>query len=347
MAILLVDDSLDSRLLIQRLLQEEGHYDFLMAETAAEALKHLGADGSPPAGIVELILMDLELPGMNGIEACRRISDDPRLKDIPVIVVTASSENGSLAAAFQAGAVDYLLKPINSVELSARVRSMLRLKRELDERKRRESELLEVTYRLAAAKSELQRLSALDGLTGITNRGRFDELYASEWKRTARDAGSLSVIMIDIDHFKRYNDHYGHLAGDDCLKRVAWSLRDAVSRPGDSVARYGGEEFVALLPRTDAAGAKTVAEAMRRAVAALGLEHAASSAGRHVSISLGVATVEPGDATTTALLLAAADEALYEAKSGGRNRYCVRELRKSGTSRKERGAGSPLTGDPA
>lgn len=325
MAILVVDDSVDSRLLIQRFLEQEGHRDFLMAGTAAEGLALLGADGAPAAAPVELILMDLELPGMNGIEACARISNDPRLKDIPVIVVTASSENGSLPAAFQAGAVDYLLKPINAVELSARVRSMLRLKRELDERKRREAELIEVTYRLAAAKSELQRLSALDGLTGITNRGHFDALYSNEWKRAARDGEPISVILVDIDHFKKFNDHYGHPAGDDCLKRVATALRESVSRPGDCVARYGGEEFVAMLARTNAAGARVVAETMRRAVTSLSIDHAASSVGPKVSISLGAATVVPGQGTDPTTLLAAADGALYESKSGGRNRLSVRE----------------------
>ncbi len=325
MAILVVDDSVDSRLLIQRFLEQEGHKDFLMAGTATEALEIL-ADGAPSGQSVELILMDLDLPGMNGIEACRRISENQRLKDIPVIVVTASTEDASLAAAFQAGAVDYLLKPISAVELAARVRSMLRLKRELDERKRRESELIEVTYRLAAAKSELQRLSALDGLTGIHNRGHFDEVFAGEWKRAARDKEPLSLIMVDIDHFKKYNDHYGHLAGDDCLRRVARALRDSVSRPGDLVARYGGEEFVGMLSNTDPVGARTVTGSMRRAIQALAIDHAASSVDKHVSISVGVATMVPLPAAAPAVLLAAADEALYESKSAGRNRTSVRVL---------------------
>src|SRR5437868_9165984 len=131
MAILVVDDSVDSRLLIQRFLEQEGHREFFMAGSAPEALRHLGADGGPPPPEpVELILMDLQLPGMDGIEACRRISEDPRLRDIPVIVVTGSTENTNLTAAFQAGAVDFLLKPISAVELAARVRSALRLKRE-------------------------------------------------------------------------------------------------------------------------------------------------------------------------------------------------------------------------
>jgi diguanylate cyclase (GGDEF)-like protein len=326
MAILVVDDSADSRALIQRFLEQEGHRNFLMAGSADEALRQLGADGSPTAPAVELILMDLELPGMNGIEACRRIEGDPRLRDIPVIVVTASSENESLPAAFQAGAADYLLKPINALELAARVRSVLRLKREMDQRKEREAELLEVTYRLAHAKSELQRLSSVDGLTGLTNRRHFDELYANEWKRAARDGASLSVILSDIDHFKRYNDRYGHLAGDDCLQRVAGALRDAVQRPGDCIARYGGEEFIAMLAGTDSPGARAVAESMRLAVETLRLEHADSPTSSHATVSLGVATLIPDNAGSPVTLVAAADEALYEAKNAGRNRVCFRSL---------------------
>ena len=324
MAILVVDDSLDSRLLIQRFLEQAGHRQFLMAGTAAEALRLLGADGAPPAATIELILMDLQLPGMNGIEACRRIAGDPRFRDIPVIVVTGSTETESLSDAFQAGAVDYLSKPINPVELAARVRSTLRLKTEMDQRKQREAELIEATYRLAAAKSELQRLSTLDGLTGITNRRRFDELLAAEWKRGAREGTPLSVVLGDIDHFKNYNDRYGHLAGDDCLQRVAISLRDSVSRPGDCVARYGGEEFVALLAATDTAKAQTMAEHMRAAVEGLAIDHAASPTASRTTVSLGVATMVPNDATKPEALIAAADEALYESKKAGRNRVTFR-----------------------
>lgn len=320
MAILVVDDSVDSRLLIQRFLEEAGHRQFLMAGSASEALHLLGADGNPPAATVELILMDLQLPGMNGIEACRRIAGDPRFRDIPVIVVTGSADNENLVEAFQAGAVDYLPKPINPVELGARVRSVLRLKAEMDQRKQREAELIEATYRLAAAKSELQRLSTLDGLTGITNRRRFDELLAGEWKRATRENSSLSIILGDIDHFKPYNDRYGHLAGDDCLQRVAVALRDTVSRPGDCVARYGGEEFVAMLATTDGPGARAVAEHMREAVDSLGIDHAASTTSSHVTISLGVSTIVPTDAMSPEALIAAADKALYESKNGGRNR---------------------------
>jgi diguanylate cyclase (GGDEF)-like protein len=322
MAILIVDDSVDSRRLVRRFLEEDGYRDFLEADSADEALQLLRSGRAP----VELVLMDLQLPGMNGIEACRRISDDPALRDTPVIVLTASNENRDLPAAFQAGAVDYLLKPLNPIELAARIRSTLRLKREMDQRKQREAELLDMAHKLADANLELERLSSLDGLTGLTNRRRFDELYVHEWKRAIRVGSNLSAVLIDIDHFKAYNDRYGHPAGDECLRRVASALRETAARPGDSVARYGGEEFVAVLADTDPAGARALAERMRAAIEKLHLEHGASPTAAHVTLSLGVATMTPDDASIPSALLSAADEALYEAKKGGRNRACCRDL---------------------
>ncbi len=320
MAILVVDDSIDSRLLIQRILDREGHRDILMAGSAPEALRLLGFDGEAAAGPVDLVIMDLHLPGMDGIEACRRITSDPRGRDIAVIVITGSTEEDHLGAAFAAGAVDYLGKPLKPHELATRARSVLRLKREMDERKARERELLEVTRRLADANRELERLSSLDGLTGISNRRRLDEILDLEWKRAAREKAPLSAILVDIDCFKPFNDRYGHVAGDGCLRSVAAALQKALRRPSDFVARYGGEEFAAVLSATDSAGARVVGEAMRAAVEALGLPHAASSAGPRVTVSVGVATLLPDPASAPSVLFEAADRALYRAKREGRNR---------------------------
>jgi len=203
----------------------------------------------------------------------------------------------------------------------------------MDQRKQREAELIEMAHKLADANQELERLSSIDGLTGLTNRRRFDELFLHEWKRAIRVGSALTAILIDIDHFKKFNDRYGHLAGDDCLRRVALALREAAHRPGDSVARYGGEEFVAVLAETDAAGARTLAEAMRRAVEKLGIEHAASSTAPQVTGSLGVATIIPDETSDQSSLLAAADEALYEAKREGRNRAAFRDLSAGRVSR--------------
>jgi diguanylate cyclase (GGDEF)-like protein len=173
---------------------------------------------------------------------------------------------------------------------------------------------------LENAIDELRHLSSLDGLTGVLNRRSFDERLEREWRRAGRDAASIAVLMVDIDHFKRYNDHYGHQAGDACLQRLARALGGTVARPADLVARYGGEEFAIILPDTDLDGAARVGETARLTVDGLALPHAASRVAPHVTISVGVAATVPAGQLNAADLVAAADRALYRAKQGGRNR---------------------------
>jgi diguanylate cyclase (GGDEF)-like protein len=173
--------------------------------------------------------------------------------------------------------------------------------------------------RRAKAELMLTMLSRTDSLTGLNNRRALDELLDREWHRARRVGESLSILFVDIDHFKLYNDTYGHQAGDDTLTTVARCISENVRRPGDSAARYGGEEFVIVLPHTDAAGALAVAEAIRKAVARLGIEHAPAALG-HVTVSIGAATWQGQVADTVASVIRAADEALYSAKAGGRNK---------------------------
>jgi diguanylate cyclase (GGDEF)-like protein len=322
--ILIVDDSVDSRLLIRSLLEGEGHADIRMAASANEAFSQLGMNGQEaPPPPVDLVIMDVLMPVMGGLEACRRIGAVDRLKDVPVIVVTADNGVETLKAAFAAGAVDYLAKPLNPVELAARVRSALRLKRETDRRKEREADLLRMAKELEDANRRLQLLSSLDGLTGISNRRSFDEFLEQEWRRALRDGIPISLVMIDIDYFKPYNDRYGHLAGDGCLRRVAGALRDILRRPGDLAARYGGEEFAAVLSGTSADGARHVAEAVRRGVEDLNLPHAGSAVADHVTVSVGLATLVPRPGSLPQEVVIAADQALYRAKQQGRNRLCL------------------------
>ena len=172
---------------------------------------------------------------------------------------------------------------------------------------------------LEEANTKLQQLSELDPLTAIANRRRFEETLAREWRRATRDELPLSLIMIDIDYFKDFNDAYGHQLGDECLRRVAGEIREAITRPGDLVARYGGEEFAAILPSTPSRGAIAVAELLRVRVERMGTRHEKSPSGV-VTISLGVATMTPGEAFAPETLVAAADGALYSAKRAGRNR---------------------------
>ncbi len=317
MSILIVDDSESIKLLYRRHLRSEGFMDVELASSADEAFEHLKLEGPPETSPeVDLILMDLVMPGINGIEACRYIKASERYRDIPIIMVTSVDKVESLQKALESGATDYISKPVNKVELLARVRSALRLKEEMDKRKAREREL-EERNRL------LERLSFLDGLTEIPNRRYFDESLPQEWKRASREGYPVALIMVDIDYFKLFNDLYGHQQGDHCLKSVAGALHCALKRPADFVARYGGEEFIAVLPNTDAQGAQTVAESMRTQVAELAIPHAHSTISDCVSISLGVVAAKSQPGSGPRELIDVVDEALYKAKRGGRNQVVL------------------------
>ncbi len=321
MSILIIDDSPDDRLLLQSILESTGYGDVYVADSARAAFQLLGIDqsGSRPLS-VDLILMDIMMPEMDGIEAVRQIKAVDQFREIPIIMVTAKSDPVDLQLAFAAGAMDFICKPLNKVELLTRVRSVLRLVHEINRRKARETELLEVMRQLEEANHMLLRLSRLDGLTGVTNRRQFDDYLDQEWRRALRENMPLSLVMLDIDGFKDYNDAHGHQAGDECLKQVAGAISRALNRPGDLVARYGGDEFVMILPGTPAEGAMRVAETMREKVQSLGLSRSNHSLKECVTISLGVATLYPSRDTSPSILVAAADQALYQAKQSGRNR---------------------------
>lgn len=318
MSVLIVDDAADSCALLQQMLEGSGYTGPVAAGTAAEAWRALETLACP----IDVILLDILLPDQNGIEFCRRLKSDSRFKDIPVIMVTALSGGDDLEAAFEAGANDYVIKPIQVAELLARLRCTLALKREMDWRKHRERELLEVTHQLELANTRLQRLSSLDGLTEIPNRRAFDRFLDRSWRHAVRKQASLALLMLDIDNFKLFNDTRGHQCGDECLKRVAGVLTHAMHRPMDFAARYGGEEFAVILAETDAEGALVVAENLRTRVEGFEQEAEIWPLGDHITISVGVAAAVAGPDSSSGHLVAAADEALYQAKAAGRN--CVR-----------------------
>lgn len=326
--ILIVDDSDTSRLLLESILRHAGHADIVLAASAQEAfhileLDNVGAGECP----VDVILMDLMMPGMDGIEATRRIKAVGRLRDIPIVMVTVNADQQSLEHAFQAGAIDYITKPVNRIELRVRVHSVLKLKEEIDQRKIRERELMDLAGRLAEVNKRLKEMAIRDELTGLYNRRHFMEHARAEFMRHKRYGSSLSLLMIDADHFKTINDNYGHSVGDLTLAALAEIGRRQL-REVDIFARIGGEEFAILLPETALEDAVVVAERIRASVEFSSLRE---DGGRALRSDLGANqglrfTVSIGVACTNAQLedvdslLKMADRALYAAKNAGRNR---------------------------
>ena len=270
-------------------------HQVFMATTGEQAMEVCAAQ------LPDLVLLDVELPDIDGHEVCRRLKALESTRDIPVIFVTAHDGESDETRGLDAGAVDYISKPVNPRIVRARVRTHLTLKRQSD---------------------LLRQWVYIDGLTGLCNRRYFDEQLAAEWGRAVRQGSSLGVLLIDVDFFKAYNDRYGHQAGDDALRQVATVLRTGLKRPGDLLARYGGEEFVCLLPDTDLPGVLALARHLGRLVQEQGIEHAGSSVADVLTVSLGACTKADDAVGNASLLLREADAQLYTAKTRGRNQSC-------------------------
>jgi diguanylate cyclase (GGDEF)-like protein len=327
MTILIIDGDKTNQLLLSNLLENEGYSNVILAYSSNMAMVQLGIEGNHPNPIEpNLIILDVHLPDLNGIQTCLKIHSIARFQDTPIIVVTENAEKSYLKKAFEAGAVDYITKPFDTVELITRVRFALKLKHEVDQRKAREAELLETNQILEEFIARLKYASDTDGLTLVANRRCFDENLIKEYQRIKRmnymseSKYSLSLILLDVDHFKKYNDNYGHVEGDYCLQRVARTLTQEINRPGDLVARYGGEEFVILLPNTTLEEAGIVAERIRKAIEDLQIPHAFSRTSSVVTISLGVSSLIPDENVNLNLLVDSADKAMYQSKTTGRNR---------------------------
>ena len=266
-----------------------------------------------------VILQDLVMPDADGFDLIRAYRAEEALRDVPVIVLSAKDEPRTKAHGFEVGANDYLVKLPDRLELVARIRHhsagyICALQRDAAWRSLRASQ-----EALARVNEELQTLAALDGLTGIANRRRFDEAARYEWRRGRRHGAPLSLLLCDVDSFKLYNDYFGHPAGDLCLKKTAAVLTNQLKRPADLAARYGGEEFALLLPETDLEGALALAEACRSELERLVLPHPRSECG-FVTMSIGVACTVPGENRSLEDLIENADSTLYAAKRAGRNR---------------------------
>ncbi len=301
--ILVVDDVPVNIQLLVTYLAAEG-YDVVSAKDGYDAMKAV-KEHQP-----DLILLDVMMPKMNGFKVCEAIKSDDATKFIPVILVTALNELEDKIKGMDSGADDFLAKPFNKLELLVRVRSLLRIKHLHDE-------LQEKVIELQRTKEELRQLAITDGLTGLYNYRYFKEQLLQELKRAQRHSLNISVVMIDIDHFKQYNDKNGHPAGDVVLKDIARLLRDNI-RNIDLAARYGGEEFSLILIETDKPSAKIVSEKIRKLVEDYGFAYESSQPDGKLTISTGVATF-PEDGEDFDTLVSKADQRLYRAKEAGRN----------------------------
>lgn len=288
--VLIVDDQPQNIRMMAEALRHE--YEVFFAPSGVKAIELAETAG------VDLILLDVVLPDLDGFEVCRRLKADDRTSGIPIIFVTAREETSDEEAGFSAGGVDYITKPIRPPVLRARVRTHLELKHSRD---------------------LLESLASIDGLTAIANRRRFDTYLEHEWKRCGRMGEPFSLAIVDVDHFKNFNDTYGHARGDDCLRAVAQTLASVARRPTDLAARYGGEEFGLIVPGTEADGMRSMMNKLMARVRALAIPHASSASSETVSISVGAITLVPPIHESAVFAVTLADELLYEAKQNGRN----------------------------
>ncbi|MDT8902876.1 diguanylate cyclase domain-containing protein [Anaeroselena agilis] len=311
MKVMIVGDEATTRAMLEPTLKKWG-YEVAGAAGGEQALEALRTDSRPV-----IVLLDLVAPGPQSHDICARLKKEKNLNKAYVILLSPENCADESIRGLEAGADDHVAKPVDPAMLRSRLavaRRILECQHTLDT----------LTRELQAKNQELTRLGSLDGLTGIDSRARFDARLGEEWRRALRDETPLSLIILDLDFFKAYNETYGHQAGDECLKKIALTISATIARAGDLAARHGGEEFAVLLPNTDSLGALVVAEAIRVAVATLGIEHKASSIHRCLTVSAGTATIVPDELTTPAALVAKADQALYHAKQAGRN--IVRQL---------------------
>jgi len=305
MKILLVEDSATIRYMMSQYIEDAGH-ETIVAESGEQALQIL--DTTP----VDMVIMDVEMPGLDGFETTRLIREWLGDHWIPIIFVTGKSEASSLEEGISAGGDDYLIKPVNQIILNAKVKAMERI--------------TEMRNQLAKLNRELTILSQRDGLTQLYNRRTFEEKAQALWDQSTRNKTPLTILLLDIDHFKLFNDCYGHPAGDECIRQVSGVLANCLSRSTDVVGRYGGEEFIGFLPNTHEPGAEHICELIRSNVENLDIVHRESSCSRVVTASIGASVINFTTGTDLQTQIARADKALYDSKLNGRNRSTVREF---------------------
>ncbi|MCT7492139.1 GGDEF domain-containing response regulator [Aliarcobacter cryaerophilus] len=296
--ILVVDDMTTTLLLIHDLLKDT--YEVKIAKSGTKALEILESPND-----IDLILLDIEMPDINGYDVCKRIKNNETIKNIPIIFITGRTSQEDEEYGLNLGAIDYITKPFNKAIVKLRIKNYLDLKIKND---------------------MLEKLSMYDGLTNIRNRRFFDETFEKTFNEIKRDKKSLAVLMIDIDFFKPYNDNYGHGQGDETLRKVAKALEKTIKRASDFVARYGGEEFVILLKDINKDGVEAVANNLLNAVRELKITHEFSKIENYVTISIGASFYNSNSDITKLELLLKADETLYSVKNSGRNNFAILEV---------------------
>ncbi len=298
--LLLVDDSPTNLRFLAHVLHHMGELFF--ATDGPSALQ-IARDKQP-----DLILLDVEMPGMSGYEVCQQIKQDPLLADVAVIFVTSHQSMEHEVRALEVGGVDFISKPLNPPIVRARVRTHMTLKQQSD---------------------KLRRLANRDGMTGVFNRRALDEILSVEFRRHMRIGAPLGLAMLDVDFFKHYNDSYGHLQGDDCLRHIARTIVASTRRPAESVCRYGGEEFMVVLPNCNAEQTLQYGHWLLDQIHRLALPHQNSDSGI-VTISVGLHSQIPNETTSIPELIQHCDEALYCAKHRGRDQVCVYQAADTG-----------------
>jgi diguanylate cyclase (GGDEF)-like protein len=293
--ILIVDDAPMNIRMLGELLR--GDYDILVANNGKKAIDIVQGSNPP-----DLILLDVIMPELDGYEVCKILKDNEITMEIPIIFITGKNSEDDEVKGLNYGAVDYITKPFNPTIVKARINTHLKIKRYQD---------------------LLKNFSFIDGLTGIANRRRFNDYINLTWNLSIREELDHSLIMMDIDQFKLYNDTYGHQMGDECLIMVSKKLLSTIRRKTDLIARYGGEEFACILPNTSKDEALIIAEKLRLAVKELKIEHKSSTVDNHITISLGVSTIKPIVGMDFKELIEKADKALYESKENGRDKVTL------------------------
>jgi diguanylate cyclase (GGDEF)-like protein len=299
--ILVVDDSINNIELLSDILSED--YEVIFATSGTKTLEIV------TKLLPDLILLDIIMPEMDGYEVIKVLKNKPETAHIPIIFITAKSTTEDMIKGFTIGAVDYISKPFAPEEVKVRVKTQI------------QNQLL--FKALKNANRQLEQLNRLDPLTCIANRRHFDEFLQQAINRAKRHNTPLSLLIIDIDFFKLYNDHYGHQQGDTCLIEVAKQLSKYAQRDGELAARYGGEEFAIVLSDLLPEEALEHAQKCLQSIKALKIEHAASTCNPFVTISMGIITLIVDNETTSELLIKKADAALYKAKESGRNQLCI------------------------